>query len=390
MGKLTVAQVKHAKPGRYGDGRGLYLQVIGNSKTWALRYEHNKRERWMGLGSVEFVSLAQARERAFELRRQLKDRGIDPLEQRRAGMAQARLAALTGASFEELAHACVEARSPGWRSETTRADWLGSLERYAFPIIGSLPVAAIDTALVHKVLDPIWKKKPDLARRLRERVECVLEFAKVRGFRDGENPARWRGHLEFSLARPDKAKRVKHHAALRYAAAPAFMAELRARPGVAARALEFLILTAARTGEVRFARWSEFDLAERVWTIPGERMKGGKAHRVPLSDRALPARASARRRCGVPWSQQWRVHEPGRDGGPAGEAAPGCDGAWVPFDLPRLGGRDDRLPEPRSGTGLGARYRERRRGRLPARRSVRETASTDARMGGLLRFARLR
>jgi len=285
MGKLTAAAVKHAKPGRYGDGRGLYLQVIGNSKTWVLRYEHQRRERWMGLGSVEFVPLAQARERAFELRRQLKHQGIDPLDARKAGMTGARIAALRGISFEEIARQYVEVRSAQWRSDKSRAEWLSTLARYAFPIIGSLPVAAIDTALTHRVLDPLWLDKPNVGRRLRERIEAVLEFAKVRGFRDGENPARWKGHLEHSL--PAAARRVKHHAAVPYTELPEFMAELRAQPGIAARALELTALTAVRTGEARFARWGELDLAGRVWTIPGERMKGGREHRVPLSDRAL-------------------------------------------------------------------------------------------------------
>ena len=161
------------------------------------------------------------------------------------------------------------------------------VERYAFPIIGSFSVASIDTALVHRVLDPVWTKKPHVGQRLRERIEAVLEFAKSMGLREGENPARWKGHLANVLPKATRTSRTKHHPALPYAEMPAFMAELRAMPGIAARALEFTILTAARTGEARFARWCEFDLAARVWTIPGERMKGDKEHRVPLSDRAL-------------------------------------------------------------------------------------------------------
>ena len=237
MGKLTAAQVKYARPGRHGDGRGLYLQVIGGSKTWVLRYEHRKRERWMGLGSVEFVTLAQARERAFELRRRLKDQGIDPLEAREAGALGARISALKGIAFAEAARQYIEARSAEWRSPRWGADWLSSLERYAFPIIGNLPVAAVDTGLVHRVLDPVWLNKPVRARRLRERIEAVLDYAKVRGFREGENPARWKGHLEHSLARPDKVRRRRHHAAMPYVELPAFMAELTRLPGLAARAL---------------------------------------------------------------------------------------------------------------------------------------------------------
>jgi len=287
VGKLTAAQVRHAKPGRHGDGRGLYLQVIGGSKTWVLRYEHRKRERWMGLGSAEFVSLAQARERAFELRRQLKDQGIDPLERRRAAVVGARLTALKRGTFEEVASQYVEVKSAQWKGDGSRREWLSTLRRYAFSIIGSFSVASIDTALVHRVLDPVWTKKPHVGQRLRERIEAVLEFAKSMGLREGENPARWKGHLANVLPKANRTSRTKHHPALPYAELTAFMAELRALPGVPARALEFTILTAARTGETRFARWSEVDLRAGVWTIRGERMKGDKEHRVPLSDRAL-------------------------------------------------------------------------------------------------------
>ena len=287
MGELTAARVKHAKPGRHGDGRGLYLQVIGGSKTWVLRYEHRKRERWMGLGSAEFVSLAQARERAFELRRQLKDQGIDPLERRRAAVVGARLAALKRGTFEEVASQYVEVKSAQWKGDGSRREWLSTLRRYAFPIIGSFSVASIDTALVHRVLDPVWTKKPHVGQRLRERIEAVLEFAKSMGLREGENPARWKGHLANVLPKATRTSRTKHHPALPYAELPAFMAELRALPGIAARALEFTILTVSRTGEARFARWGEFEASARVWTVPGERMKGGKVHRVPLSEGVL-------------------------------------------------------------------------------------------------------
>ena len=159
MGKLRAAQVRHAKPGRHGDGRGLYLQVIGGSKTWVLRYEHRKRERWMGLGSVEFVTLAQARERAFELRRTLKLEKIDPLEQRTASAIGARIAALTGGTFEPVARRCIEMKSSEWRGDGSRRDWLSTLERYAFPVLGSLPVSSIDAVLVYRVLEPIWLTK---------------------------------------------------------------------------------------------------------------------------------------------------------------------------------------------------------------------------------------
>jgi integrase len=286
MGKLTVAQVKHARPGRHGDGRGLYLQVIGGSKTWVLRYEHRKRERWMGLGSLEFVTLAQAREQAFELRRKLKQEKIDPLEHRRAAVVEARIAALTSSTFEQVARRCIEMKSSEWRSDGSRREWLSTLERYAFSVIGSLPVSSIDAMLVYQVLEPIWSTKPHVGQRLRERIEAILDYAKGMKLRSGENPALWRGNLEHMLPKANRTSR-KHHPALPYAELPALIMELRALAGIPARALEFTILTAARTGEARLARWSEFDLAGCVWTIPGERMKGDKEHRVPLSGRAL-------------------------------------------------------------------------------------------------------
>ena len=341
MGKLTAAQVKHAKPGRHGDGRGLYLQVIGGSKTWVLRYEHQKRERWMGLGSVEFVTLAQAREQAFELRRKLKHEKIDPLEHRRAAVVGARIAALTGATFEQVARRCIEMKSSEWRGDGSRREWLSTLERYAFPVLGPLPVSAIDAVLVHRVLEPIWLTKPHVGQRLRERIEAVLDYAKGMKLRSGENPALWRGNLEHMLPKANRTSR-EHHPALPYAELPALMAELRALPGIPARALEFTILTAVRTGEARFARWSEVDLRAGVWTIPGERMKGDKEHRVPLSDRALAILAELPREAGSD------AVFPGRSAGGfinqdamadvLAKLRPGVHRARLPLDVPRLGG----------------------------------------------------
>ena len=298
MGKQTAAQVRHAKPGRHGDGRGLYLQVIGGSRTWVLRYEHGKRERWMGLGSAEFVTLAQAREQAFELRRKLKHEKIDPLEQRKASAVGARIAALTGATFEQVALRCIEMKSSEWRGDGSHREWLSTLERYAFPVLGPLPVSAIDAMLVHRVLEPIWSTKPHVGQRLRERLEAVLDYAKGMKLRSGENPALWRGNLEHMLPKAKRTSR-EHHPALRYAELPAFMVELRAMPGVAARALEFTILTAVRTSEARFALWSEVDLRTGVWTVPGERMKGDKEHRVPLPERVLEILAELPREAGA-------------------------------------------------------------------------------------------
>ena len=212
------------------------------------------------------------------------------------------------------------------------------------------------------MLDPVWLAKPARGSRVRERIEAVLDYGKVRGFREGENPARWKGHLEYSLAKPDKVRRRKHHAALPYAELPAFMAELRGVPGLlAARALELTILTAARSGEVRFAKWGEIDPAARVWTVPGERMKGGKEHRVPLSERALAILAALPREGGSD------AVFPGRAKGGfinekamhrfAGEAVPWRDRARLSLNIPRLGGGDHPLPEPCARNGAGACHR---------------------------------
>src|SRR5215207_4084023 len=202
MGKLTTSQVKHAKPGRYGDGRGLYLQVIGGSKTWVLRYENNKRERWMGLGSLEFVSLAQARERAFELRRQLKDRGIDPLERRRAAVVGARLAALKFGTFEEVASQYIEVKSAQWKGDGSRREWLSTLSRYAFPIIGSFSVASIDTALVNRVLDPVWTKKPHVGQRLGNELRRCWTSPRAWACAKARTPPAGRGTSQMSCPRP--------------------------------------------------------------------------------------------------------------------------------------------------------------------------------------------
>jgi integrase len=239
----------------------------------------------MSLGSADTMSLREAREKAAEHRRQLAQK-IDPLEQRKTLTVGARIAALTGTSFEQLARRYVdEVRSKRWRGDKSRREWLSTLERHAFPRIGPVPVAAINKAMVHETLHPVFARSPHVGQRLRERIEAVLDYATSAGLREGANPAAWKGHLEHAFASFRTA--TKHHAALPYFDVPAFMGELRALSGTAARALEFAILTASRTGEVRFATWSEIDLVAGIWTIPAERMKGNREHRVPLSDRAL-------------------------------------------------------------------------------------------------------
>jgi integrase len=230
-------------------------------------------------------------------------------------------------------------KSSDWRGDGSRREWLSTLERYAFPVIGLLPVSAIDTVLVHRVLEPIWLTKPHVGQRLRERIEAVLDYAKGMKLRSEENPALWRDNLEHMLPKANRTSR-KHHPALPYGDLPGLMMELRAQQSVAARALEFTILAATRTGEARFARWSEVDLRAGVWTIPGARMKGDKDGAAVGSGVGNPCRASARcrERCCVPRPQRWRVHKSGRDGGRAGEAPPRLHRARLPLDVSRLGG----------------------------------------------------
>lgn len=287
LGKLAAVTLPKLKSGMHSDGGGLYLQVTENgARTWIFRFMLNRRAREMGLGPLHTINLAEARERARECRKLRLD-GIDPIEARNGKKAEARLAAATAMTFRECAEAYIAAHKAGWKNPKHAAQWPATLGTYVYPVFGSLPVAAVDTGLVTKALEPIWTAKPETASRVRGRIESVLDWAKARGYRDGENPARWKGHLENLLAEKSKVQRVKHHAALPYGEMGAFMASLRSQGGIGARALEFLILTAARTGEVIGARWDEFDLAQKVWIVPAERMKAGKEHRVPLSAAAL-------------------------------------------------------------------------------------------------------
>ena len=240
----------------------------------------------MGLGPLHTINLPEARERARRARQQLLD-GIDPLEARAAAKNTAALAAARSLTFEAATNAYFEAHEKSWTNAKHRAQVLSSLSTYAFPKIGKLPVAAIDTTLVMKCIEPIWQDKTETASRVRGRIEAVLGWATVRGYRTGDNPARWKGHIAELLPSRDRIQKTVHHAALPFAALPGFMAALTVRAGPGAKALEFTILTAARTGEVIGARWSEIDLNEKVWTVPAGRIKGGREHRVPLSDRAL-------------------------------------------------------------------------------------------------------
>jgi integrase len=286
--KLTTIQVRNAKRrGLYGDGGGLFLQVSqGGTKSWVFRFKEDGRLRVMGLGPVHTIGLAEAREKARECRKLRLDR-IDPIEHRRAKRTAAKLEAANTMTFKECAEAYIAAHRAGWRSDKHAAQWTNTLETYAYRHFGDLPVQAIDLGLVMKAIEPVWKQKPETASRVRGRIESVLDWATVREYRRGDNPARWRGHLENLLPKKSKVRHVKHHAALPYDEIGAFMVELRQQENVGARALEFAILTVARTGEVLGAKWNDINIAERLWAIPAERMKTGKEHRVPLSDAAM-------------------------------------------------------------------------------------------------------
>lgn len=278
MKKLTNRKVETAGSGTYDDGSGLRLVVrAGGSRSWVLRYQMQGRRRDMGLGRFPEISLALARERAFEARRQIA-LGIDPLAEK------ARSRRLL---FRDAALALLESRRPGWRNAKHAAQWQATLETYVFPALGGLDVRQIETQDVLRVLRPIWTTKSETAGRVRQRIEAVLDYATALKTREGDNPARWRGHLDHLLPRPATVRRVRHHPALDWRALPAFMAELLARDGLAARTLAFTILTAARSGEVRGLRWGEIDPVQAVWTVPGERMKAGLEHRVPLVPAAL-------------------------------------------------------------------------------------------------------
>jgi integrase len=285
---LTARQVERIKePGRYSDGNGLYLQVTPSGvRSWILRYERHGRERAMGLGPLHTVSLVEARERARRSRLQLLD-GLDPLDARKSAQAAAALEAARSITFEEAATQYFDAHEAKWRSARTREQFLSTMRLYALPLLGRLPVAAVDTGLVLRVLEPIWSSKTETASRVRGRIEGVLDWATVRGYRAGDNPARWRGHLDNVLPAPAQVATVEHHAALPYVEAPAFIQALSKVGGTAARALELTILTAARTGEVIACRWDEFDLRGAVWSVPPGRMKGGREHRVPLPNRGV-------------------------------------------------------------------------------------------------------
>ena len=279
--RFTAAEVKSvSEVGRHADGGGLYLVVKPTgARAWAFMWKARGRRREMGLGPFPAVSLAKARTVAERHRAAIAE-GRDPLAERKGVEAKA-----SEPTFAEASDTFIASMEAGWRNPKHRQQWRNTLATYCEPI-ADRPVSEVDTDAVLKVLQPIWVAKPETASRVRGRIERVLDYARARGWRSGANPALWRGHLSAIL--PARARLTKgHHAAMPYRDVPRFVWALRTRQGLAARALEFAVLTAARSGEVRGASWSEIDLAEALWTIPAARMKGGREHRVPLSEAAL-------------------------------------------------------------------------------------------------------
>ena len=286
--KLTAKAVeRETKPGYYNDGNGLYLAIRGASKSWIFRFRVDGKLRDMGLGGFPAISLAEARTKAADAKKLLKE-GQDPIAASRRDRTDKKLQITSARSFSQCAEAYIEQNKAGWSNPKHTAQWESTLSTYVYPIIGNWAVQDVDTDAVLRCLEPIWTTKTETASRLRGRIEAVLAWASARELRPkGFNPATWRGHLDAILPKPSKVATVEHFAALPYADMGVFMEKLRGQEGIGARCLEFAILTAARSGEARGAKWSEIDLDKRVWVIPAERMKAGKEHHIPLSDAAL-------------------------------------------------------------------------------------------------------
>lgn len=287
-GKLnTLSLRKLTEPGRYSDGGNLYLFVKSSgTRVWTFRYTMpGQKAREMSLGNEVNISLAEARDRARDARREI-DAGRDPIEARSEAKREA---AGVGMTFAEVSELYISAHEAAWRNAKHRAQWRATLDTYAGPKIGKLPVGKVAVGGVMDVLEPIWRTKPETASRLRGRIEAVLDYATARGWRKGDNPARWKGHLANLLPKRSKIAAVEHHAALPWGETPDFIRALAGQKGTAALALRFTILTAARTSETTGATWGEVDLKAKVWTVPAGRMKAGREHRVPLSPAAMAA-----------------------------------------------------------------------------------------------------
>ena len=282
--RLQPLQVKKlTKPGWYPDGRGLYLQVsTSGSKSWVYRYETGGKERRHGLGSFHDISLVDAR-KAAEHCRQLRDEGLDPISHKRNIRAERQLEEAKGITFKECSLAYIESHKAGWKNRKHESQWRNTLDTYAFPVMGDLSVQDIDVGLVMKVLEPIWFGKTETASRVRQRIENILDWAKARNYRTGENPALWRGHLDKLLPKRSKVQKVQHFNAMPYADLPEYFRSLRKIDTLAAKTLAFTILTATRSNEARGAKWNEINLQTGTWIIPDERMKADRPHRVPLT-----------------------------------------------------------------------------------------------------------
>jgi integrase len=306
MAKITSAKaLEHARePGIYWAGDNLYLDVSSpNARSWIVRYSHRGKRRDHGIGSAKYLSLKEAREKAYDVMKALRISGTDPITKKRTAAVAKAVERATTMSFADCAARYIEAHRAGWRSAEHHRQWVDTLEK-ANKVFGKLPVAAVDTGLVMQVLEPLWAKTPETANRLRGRIEAVLDWAKACGYREGENPARFKGHLANLLPKLEKAKAAarggkgEHYAALPYDQMADFMAALRQDTSIAARALEYTVLVAARAGEALNLTWDMVNLEQRLVTIPGARMKSGKEHRVPLSDAAaavIEAMAEIRR-----------------------------------------------------------------------------------------------
>lgn len=287
LSALQVSRLLEAGHHAVGGVTGLYLYVTATgARSWVLRIEVGKKRKHMGLGGFPSVTLAMAREQARMARSEFRA-GLDPIAARRKAVSKRLAEQLNAVTFESAAKAYIDAHGDTWKNPKHRAQWSATLATYAFPVIGSLQTAHVTQAHVLAVLEPIWKTKNETAARLRGRIEAVLDWATVRGYREGENPARWKGRLDKLLPAPGKIQKTVHRKALAIDAVQQFMRDLRDKEGVAARALEFVVLTAARSGEVRGVTWSEIDLDAAVWVVPGERMKAGREHRVPLCAQAV-------------------------------------------------------------------------------------------------------
>jgi integrase len=322
LGRLSARRAMTAGPGLHHDGGGLYLRVLetmagdgvtrNRSRNWFYRYKVAGKQHWLGLGIATakdgdgHVTLAQAREKVAE-QRQLRGAGRDPLAERRQAKLSAEIEIAKAITFKAAAEKYISGNEAAWKNEKHRQQWKNTLETFVYPTAGHLPAQAIDTGIVVKVLQqevaeergypagPLWQARPETASRLRGRIETILDYAKAHHWRSGENPARWKGHLENILPKPSKLKRRRHHPALPYDRAPDFLVGLHGQDGIAPMALEFTILTAARTGEVRFARWREIDAGDKTWTVPPGRMKASREHRVPLTQRAIDILAEVRK-----------------------------------------------------------------------------------------------